>query len=141
MCFSFLVVWLYYWTTMCTIRWFILSTKQAFCYQEAAFQELVLLYTEDVNESDVQGESEFKSLQVKIYERIPIPDLLVNTFDSEITMFVIYLIFLHESISSQLLRLNSLHFLQLIRLSFLTKSYHSVSQTRYVEDLLSSCLE
>ncbi|XP_056160395.1 uncharacterized protein LOC115686996 isoform X2 [Syzygium oleosum] len=45
--------------------------------QEAAFQELVLLYTEDVNESDVQGESEFKSLQVKIYERIPIPDLLV----------------------------------------------------------------
>ncbi|KAF8024538.1 hypothetical protein BT93_F1650 [Corymbia citriodora subsp. variegata] len=45
--------------------------------QEAAFQELVLLYTEEVNESDVQGESENKSLQVKIYERIPIPDLPV----------------------------------------------------------------
>ncbi|XP_048132664.1 uncharacterized protein LOC115753521 [Rhodamnia argentea] len=45
--------------------------------QEAAFQELVLLYTEEANDSDVQGESEFKSLQVKIYERIPIPDLPV----------------------------------------------------------------
>ncbi|KAK3428485.1 hypothetical protein EUGRSUZ_E00011 [Eucalyptus grandis] len=43
--------------------------------QEAAFQELVLLYNEEVNESDVQGESE--SLQVKIYEKIPIPDLPV----------------------------------------------------------------
>lgn len=50
-----------------------------FLDQEPAFQELILLYTKEVTESDTKDKAEVPSLQLKIYERIPIPDLPVNT--------------------------------------------------------------
>ncbi|GLU00925.1 hypothetical protein SLE2022_182590 [Rubroshorea leprosula] len=45
--------------------------------QEPSFQELILLYTKDTIESDTNNDSEGQALQLKIYERIPIPDLPV----------------------------------------------------------------
>ncbi|XP_019447627.1 PREDICTED: uncharacterized protein LOC109350779 isoform X2 [Lupinus angustifolius] len=45
--------------------------------QEPAFEELILLYTNDVGEPNAKDKAEVPSLQLKIYERIPIPDLLV----------------------------------------------------------------
>ncbi|KAI3470249.1 hypothetical protein Pfo_026912 [Paulownia fortunei] len=45
--------------------------------QELAFQELILLYTEEIGESETTDQAEVPSLQMKIYERIPIPDLPV----------------------------------------------------------------
>ncbi|KAL3642234.1 hypothetical protein CASFOL_013049 [Castilleja foliolosa] len=45
--------------------------------QEPAFQELILLYTEKSGESETSDLAEVPSLQMKIYERIPIPDLPV----------------------------------------------------------------
>ncbi|CAA6656447.1 unnamed protein product [Spirodela intermedia] len=44
--------------------------------QEPAFQELILLYTEEVVQSDSE-KSEARPLQLKIYERIPYPELPV----------------------------------------------------------------
>ncbi|RVW85147.1 hypothetical protein CK203_032914 [Vitis vinifera] len=49
----------------------------AFSNQEPAFEELILLYTEEVSEGESKYKSEVPSLQLKIYERIPIPDLPV----------------------------------------------------------------
>lgn len=45
--------------------------------QEPAFQELILLYTEEMGERNTKDEDEVPELQLKIYERIPIPDLPV----------------------------------------------------------------
>ncbi|KAI4369817.1 hypothetical protein MLD38_018220 [Melastoma candidum] len=45
--------------------------------EEAAFEELVLLYTEKVDQVDAARNTRIGSLQLKIYERIPIPDLPV----------------------------------------------------------------
>ncbi|XP_043718193.1 uncharacterized protein LOC122666133 isoform X2 [Telopea speciosissima] len=45
--------------------------------QEPAFQELILLYNEEIDQSRTEAKVEFPSLQLKIYERIPIPDLPV----------------------------------------------------------------
>ncbi|XP_021690736.2 uncharacterized protein LOC110672303 isoform X2 [Hevea brasiliensis] len=45
--------------------------------EEPAFQELILLYTKEVTESDIKDKAEVPSLQLKIYERIPIPELPV----------------------------------------------------------------
>ncbi|KAJ4955555.1 hypothetical protein NE237_012338 [Protea cynaroides] len=45
--------------------------------QEPAFQELILLYNEETDQSKTKDEVGFPSLQLKIYERIPIPDLPV----------------------------------------------------------------
>ncbi|KAL1533161.1 hypothetical protein AAHA92_33085 [Salvia divinorum] len=45
--------------------------------QEPAFQELILLYTENNGDSETPDQAEVPSLQMKIYERIPIPDLPV----------------------------------------------------------------
>ncbi|KAG8369330.1 hypothetical protein BUALT_Bualt14G0000200 [Buddleja alternifolia] len=45
--------------------------------QEPAFQELILLYTEEIGERETTDQAEVPSLQMKIYERIPIPDLPV----------------------------------------------------------------
>ncbi|GLT51345.1 hypothetical protein SLA2020_247620 [Shorea laevis] len=45
--------------------------------QEPSFQELILLFTKDTIESDTNNDSEGQALQLKIYERIPIPDLPV----------------------------------------------------------------
>ncbi|XP_062154883.1 uncharacterized protein LOC133862961 isoform X4 [Alnus glutinosa] len=45
--------------------------------QEAAFQELILLYTKEDSKSDAESKADVQSLQLKIYERIPIPDLPV----------------------------------------------------------------
>ncbi|XVF33042.1 hypothetical protein REPUB_Repub17cG0134200 [Reevesia pubescens] len=45
--------------------------------QEPAFQELILLYTKEIAEGDIEDNSEAQSLQLKIYEKIPIPDLPV----------------------------------------------------------------
>ncbi|RVW32678.1 hypothetical protein CK203_076552 [Vitis vinifera] len=53
------------------------SKISAFSNQEPAFEELILLYTEEVSEGESKYKSEVPSLQLKIYERIPIPDLPV----------------------------------------------------------------
>ncbi|KAH7515406.1 hypothetical protein FEM48_Zijuj10G0023100 [Ziziphus jujuba var. spinosa] len=45
--------------------------------EEPAFQELILLYTEEVDKGDTEIKSEVPSSQLKIYERIPIPELPV----------------------------------------------------------------
>ncbi|KAK1394478.1 3-methyl-2-oxobutanoate hydroxymethyltransferase [Heracleum sosnowskyi] len=53
----------------------ILSSKSSL--QEPAFQELILLYTEEMDEIEAKDTSEIPSLQLKIYETIPIPELPV----------------------------------------------------------------
>ncbi|KAJ6801128.1 uncharacterized protein M6B38_199855 [Iris pallida] len=45
--------------------------------QEPAFQELILLYNEKTSQSKINGRAEVQPLQLKIYEKIPIPDLAV----------------------------------------------------------------
>ncbi|KAI5414324.1 hypothetical protein KIW84_058446 [Lathyrus oleraceus] len=45
--------------------------------QEPAFEELILLYTEENGETNGKDKAEVPSLQLKIYERIPFPDLAV----------------------------------------------------------------
>ncbi|XP_045807112.1 uncharacterized protein LOC123899896 isoform X1 [Trifolium pratense] len=45
--------------------------------QEPAFEELILLYTKEVGETNGKDKAEVPSLQLKIYERIPFPDLPV----------------------------------------------------------------
>uniref|UniRef100_A0A0E0L6S0 Uncharacterized protein n=1 Tax=Oryza punctata TaxID=4537 RepID=A0A0E0L6S0_ORYPU len=45
--------------------------------QEPAFQELILLYTDEADQSKEREKSEMMPLQLKIFERIPIPDLPV----------------------------------------------------------------
>ncbi|XP_012701068.1 uncharacterized protein LOC101764585 isoform X2 [Setaria italica] len=45
--------------------------------QEPAFQELILLYTDENDQSEKKDKSEMLPLQLKIYEKIPIPDLPV----------------------------------------------------------------
>lgn len=45
--------------------------------QEPAFQELIILYSDDATESNERGKSEMLPPQLKIYEKIPIPDLPV----------------------------------------------------------------
>ncbi|WJX70151.1 hypothetical protein P8452_54289 [Trifolium repens] len=45
--------------------------------QEPAFEELILLYTKEVDEANGKDKAEVPSLQLKIYERIPFPDLPV----------------------------------------------------------------
>ncbi|XP_028772065.1 uncharacterized protein LOC114729242 isoform X2 [Neltuma alba] len=45
--------------------------------QEPAFEELILLYTKEVSERDAKDKAAVPELQLKIYERIPIPDLPV----------------------------------------------------------------
>ncbi|KAK1296815.1 hypothetical protein QJS10_CPB15g00846 [Acorus calamus] len=45
--------------------------------QEPAFQELILLYTEDLPSNGDAESGEFPALQLKIYDKIPIPDLPV----------------------------------------------------------------
>jgi hypothetical protein len=47
--------------------------------QEPAFEELILLYTKDASEKDDKNKDETRSsLQLEIFERIPIPDLPVR---------------------------------------------------------------
>ncbi|XP_020112744.1 uncharacterized protein LOC109727187 isoform X4 [Ananas comosus] len=45
--------------------------------QEPAFQELILLYTDESTQSRARDEKDMLPLQLKIYEKIPIPDLPV----------------------------------------------------------------
>uniref|UniRef100_A0A7N0T244 Uncharacterized protein n=1 Tax=Kalanchoe fedtschenkoi TaxID=63787 RepID=A0A7N0T244_KALFE len=45
--------------------------------QEPAFQELILLYAKDTGEDDTTDEVKIPSLEIKIYENIPIPDIPV----------------------------------------------------------------
>ncbi|KAJ0053828.1 hypothetical protein Pint_00716 [Pistacia integerrima] len=45
--------------------------------QEPAFEELVLLYTNDMDKKETKDKAEGPPLQLKIYRRIPIPDLPV----------------------------------------------------------------
>ncbi|XP_057531564.1 uncharacterized protein LOC130809780 isoform X4 [Amaranthus tricolor] len=45
--------------------------------QEPAFQELILLYTEETEDMKLTGKTKIPSLQLKIYEKIPVPDLPV----------------------------------------------------------------
>uniref|UniRef100_A0A0D9WKT6 Methyltransferase n=1 Tax=Leersia perrieri TaxID=77586 RepID=A0A0D9WKT6_9ORYZ len=46
--------------------------------QEPAFQELILLYTDEADQSKESEKSDMMPLQLKIFERIPIPDLPVR---------------------------------------------------------------
>ncbi|XP_077245608.1 DUF3754 family protein, putative (DUF3754) isoform X9 [Tasmannia lanceolata] len=45
--------------------------------QEPAFEELILLFTEEMGPRENEDKAKFPSLQMKIYKRIPIPDLPV----------------------------------------------------------------
>ncbi|KZV42536.1 hypothetical protein F511_37685, partial [Dorcoceras hygrometricum] len=45
--------------------------------QEPAFQQIILLYLEEVVDKERVNQGEVPSLQMKIYETIPIPDLQV----------------------------------------------------------------
>ena len=47
-------------------------------FQEPAFQELIILYSDDDAQSDERDKSEILPPQLKIYEKIPIPDLPVS---------------------------------------------------------------
>lgn len=95
-----------------------------FWLKEAAFEELVLLYTEKSDQVDAEPQSQLGSLQLKIYERIPIPDLPVKNLD------VFNFLFSLGAHQGLLFIIN--HFnLHKCRLFFLTRSYHSVSSTRY----------
>lgn len=51
-----------------------------FRWQEPAFQELILLYTDETAQSENKNKSEMLPLQLKIYEKIPIPDLPVSAW-------------------------------------------------------------
>ncbi|KAG1359298.1 hypothetical protein COCNU_08G007440 [Cocos nucifera] len=46
--------------------------------QEPALQELILLYTERTSQTNSEDKAEILPLQLKIYQRIPIPDLPVR---------------------------------------------------------------
>ncbi|KAL6006669.1 hypothetical protein ACLOJK_032162, partial [Asimina triloba] len=64
-------------------RWKMFKTAVSILFsqsvlQEPAFEELILLYTEEMGEDASTNEAEVPSLQLQIYERIPIPDLLVR---------------------------------------------------------------
>ena len=54
-----------------------------FLWQEPAFQELILLYTDETAQSEKKDKYEMLPLQLKIYEKIPIPDLPVSAWASE----------------------------------------------------------
>ncbi|XP_077245606.1 DUF3754 family protein, putative (DUF3754) isoform X8 [Tasmannia lanceolata] len=45
--------------------------------EEPAFEELILLFTEEMGPRENEDKAKFPSLQMKIYKRIPIPDLPV----------------------------------------------------------------
>ncbi|XP_038971492.1 uncharacterized protein LOC103710724 isoform X3 [Phoenix dactylifera] len=45
--------------------------------QEPAFQELILLYTDQTSQTKSEDKAEILPLQLKIYQRIPLPDLPV----------------------------------------------------------------
>lgn len=45
--------------------------------QEPAFQELILLFTEERGKEETEDKAEFFPLQLKVYKKIPIPDLPV----------------------------------------------------------------
>lgn len=107
----------------------------AFSNQEPAFEELILLYTEEVGEGESKYKSEVPSLQLKIYERIPIPDLPVkNCYTHKyshvlcfaqvicITFLQFFLYAMLEGFSHEFS-----YGLFIFRLFFLTKSYLSVS--------------
>jgi len=55
-----------------------------FLWQEPAFQELILLYTDETAQSEKKDKYEMLPLQLKIYEKIPIPDLPVSAWISDI---------------------------------------------------------
>ncbi|XP_054780893.1 uncharacterized protein LOC129288382 [Prosopis cineraria] len=57
--------------------------------QEPAFEELILLYTKEVSERDAKDKPTVPELQLKIYERIPIPDLPVIFPDKKLSFRVI----------------------------------------------------
>lgn len=54
-----------------------------------------MLYTDDMDEKETKNKVEVPTLQLKIYERIPIPDLPVNTSDTAKSVAsLFYLMFL-----------------------------------------------
>ncbi|KAK1320800.1 hypothetical protein QJS10_CPA03g01934 [Acorus calamus] len=58
---------------LAAINFFVVTRKP----NEPAFQELILLYTEDSPSNGDAESGEFPALQLKIYDKIPIPDLPV----------------------------------------------------------------
>ncbi|KAI3904498.1 hypothetical protein MKW98_014678 [Papaver atlanticum] len=66
----------------CGSVWNLLKTAASIFFsqsvlEEPAFQELILLYTEEMGQGDSRDKIEVPSLKLKIYEKIPIPDLTV----------------------------------------------------------------
>ncbi|KAH9618227.1 hypothetical protein KSS87_016171 [Heliosperma pusillum] len=58
--------------------------------QEPAFEELILLYTEEPGDTGYAEKSEIPSLQLKIYEKIPVPDLPVRLDAASIVGLLAY---------------------------------------------------
>ncbi|KAL2319097.1 hypothetical protein Fmac_032973 [Flemingia macrophylla] len=59
---------------------------------EPAFEELILPYTKVVGETNAKDKDEVPSFQLKIYERIPIPDLPVRLDAASILGLLAYFI-------------------------------------------------
>ncbi|XP_057422529.1 uncharacterized protein LOC130716577 isoform X2 [Lotus japonicus] len=77
--------------------WKILRTSISILFsqsvlQEPAFEELILLYTKEAGEINAKDKAEVPSLQLKIYERIPIPDLAVRLDAATILGLLAYFI-------------------------------------------------
>lgn len=67
--------------------------------QEPAFQELILLFTEERDEGETEDTAEVPLLQLKIYERIPIPDLPVNTYAQCMSMTLFFQILFSSNVN------------------------------------------
>ncbi|PIA35023.1 hypothetical protein AQUCO_03700340v1 [Aquilegia coerulea] len=57
--------------------------------QEPAFQELILLYNEKQGQIETEYKAEISSLKLKIYEKIPIPDLPVVFPDKKLSFRIL----------------------------------------------------
>ncbi|KAK8454594.1 hypothetical protein SEVIR_4G003300v4 [Setaria viridis] len=69
--------------------------------QEPAFQELILLYTDENDQSEKKDKSEMLPLQLKIYEKIPIPDLPVRLDIATVIGLLAYVVnYKFESLAS-----------------------------------------
>ncbi|OEL18812.1 hypothetical protein BAE44_0020170 [Dichanthelium oligosanthes] len=69
--------------------------------QEPAFQELILLYTDETAQSEKKDKSEMLPLQLKIYEKIPIPDLSVRLDIATVIGLLAYVVnYKFESLAS-----------------------------------------
>lgn len=96
-----------------------------------------MLYTEEMSDREIKDQAQVPSLKLKIYERIPIPDLPVNTstFSINLCLFIAML-FTTDILLFFFFQIKKIKFMfsdSLCRLFFLTRSYLSVYWTRYEE--------